>query len=311
MKTSHYDQSQKTGTAHQNDRSAADSPTHNRQNSAAPGNGPHPAMADSASGTSHQAKSAADSQDKTGASPHDKTPADSHGKSHTGSNSHGKTGTDTQDQKETGSHSQTHTGSSTHGKETANSHGKAESGAHARPEEAPGGRKGQYTGEAGSDFHTFFVDELKDIYWAEKHLKTGLAKMSKASTSKELTDAFSKHNSESNQQIATLETIFGLLGEKPETKRCEAMAGLLTEVESIIEDTKRNTFVRDAGLILAAQKTEHYEIATYGTLLALSEFLPEKKVQKLLSTLLEDERKTDQALTRLAESFINRQAAME
>lgn len=171
--------------------------------------------------------------------------------------------------------------------------------------------KSRYTGDAGSDFHTFFVDELKDIYWAEKHLKTGLAKMCKASTSKELTAAFQKHYGESDGQIADLDKIFALLGEKPEAKRCDAMAGLLKEAESIIEDTKRNSYVRDAGLILAAQKVEHYEIATYGTLLALSEFLPEKQVGKHLAAILAEEKKTDAALTKLAETFINECAAVE
>lgn len=172
-------------------------------------------------------------------------------------------------------------------------------------------KKNRYTGDADSDFHTFFVDELKDIYWAEKHLKPGLAKMSKASTSEELAAAFDKHRDEGNGQIATLETIFELLGEKPEAKRCDAMAGLLKEAESIIEDTKRNSYVRDAGLILAAQKVEHYEIATYGTLLALSAFLPEKRVKKLLAETLAEEKKTDAALTQMAESFINECAAVE
>ncbi len=171
--------------------------------------------------------------------------------------------------------------------------------------------KSRYTGDAESDFHTFFVDALKDIYWAELHLKKGLTKMCKASTTEQLSAAFSKHYDEGDQQITELETVFSLLGEKPEAKRCEAMAGLLEEVESIISDTKRNSFVRDAGLILAAQKVEHYEIATYGTLYALAAYLPEKKVQKVLGTILAEEKKTDVALTKLAEEFINECAAVE
>ncbi len=171
--------------------------------------------------------------------------------------------------------------------------------------------KSRYTGDAESDFHTFFVDALKDIYWAELHLKKGLTKMCKASTTEQLSSAFSKHYDEGDRQITELETVFSLLGEKPEAKRCEAMAGLLEEVESIISDTKRNSFVRDAGLILAAQKVEHYEIATYGTLYALAAYLPEKKVQKVLGTILAEEKKTDVALTKLAEEFINECAAVE
>ncbi len=172
-------------------------------------------------------------------------------------------------------------------------------------------KKSSYTGNAESDFHTFFVDALKDIYWAEEHLKKGLWKMCEASTSKELATAFKKHYDEGDEQLAELESVFSLLGEKPEGKKCEAMAGLLKEVEGIIEDTKRNSFVRDAGLILAAQKVEHYEIATYGTLCALAVYLPEKKIQKLLDKILTEEKKTDVALTKLAEAFVNECAAVE
>lgn len=176
---------------------------------------------------------------------------------------------------------------------------------------APAKKKSQYTGDAQSDFHTFFVDELKDIYWAEQHLKKGLLKMCKASTTEQLSAAFNKYYNDSDRQIAELETIFSLLGEKPEAKKCEAMAGLLKEAESIISDTKRNSFVRDAGLILAAQKVEHYEIATYGTLCALAEYLSEKKVRKMLEKILTGEKKTDIALTKLAETFVNECAAVE
>lgn len=176
---------------------------------------------------------------------------------------------------------------------------------------ASNAKESRYTGDAKSDFHTFFVDALKDIYWAELHLKKGLMKMCKASTSEQLSAAFSKHYDEGDGQIAKLETVFSLMGEEPETKRCEAMAGLLEEAESIVSDTKRNSFVRDAGLILAAQKVEHYEIATYGTLYALAAYLPEKKVQKVLGEILAEEKKTDVALTKLAEDFINECAAVE
>ncbi|WP_304582230.1 ferritin-like domain-containing protein [uncultured Alistipes sp.] len=161
------------------------------------------------------------------------------------------------------------------------------------------------------EFHNFFVEQLKDIYWAEKHLKKGLKKMSRAATSPKLRDAFEKHYNEGDKQIAELETIFGLMGEKPETKRCEAMAGLLEEADGMISDTQRNSFVRDAGLILAAQKVEHYEIATYGTLNALAAYLPEKKVKKMIETILNGEKKTDEMLTCIAEEFVNECAAVE
>ncbi len=126
------------------------------------------------------------------------------------------------------------------------------------------------TGKTGkmenSEFHKFFVDELKDIYWAEKHLVKALPKMKKAATSPELAAAFDKHTQETQVHCETLEQVFELLGEKASAKKCDAMEGLLAEAESIIDDTDSGTLVRDAGLILAAQKVEHYEIATYGTL---------------------------------------------
>ncbi|RZJ20132.1 MAG: ferritin-like domain-containing protein, partial [Acinetobacter sp.] len=127
----------------------------------------------------------------------------------------------------------------------------------------PSGKTGKME---DSEFHEFFVDELKDIYWAEKHLAKALPKMQKAATSPELAAAFEKHTLETEQHITTLEQVFELLGEKAVAKKCDAMAGLLEEASGIIEDTDKGTIIRDAGLILAAQKVEHYEIATYGTL---------------------------------------------
>ena len=162
-----------------------------------------------------------------------------------------------------------------------------------------------------TEFHRFFVEQLKDIYWAEKHLKKGLRKMRKAATSPKLAAAFEKHYNESDKQEATLEQIFALMGEEPQTKRCEAMAGLLKEVEEMIDDTEKNSFVRDAGLILAAQKVEHYEIATYGTLRTLADYLPEKKIKRMLEGILAGEKKTDEALTKMAEDFVNECAAVE
>jgi len=162
-----------------------------------------------------------------------------------------------------------------------------------------------------SQFHDFFVDQIKDIYWAEKHITDGLKKMSKAATNKYLVKAFDKHLNESCKQIEVLEQVFEALGEKPQAKRCAAMAGLLEETDSMIEDTEKDSFVRDAGLILAAQKIEHYEIATYGTLRVLASYLPEKGVAKLLSSILKGEKATDEALTKIAEEYINACAAVE
>ncbi|RZL38062.1 MULTISPECIES: ferritin-like domain-containing protein [Pedobacter] len=171
------------------------------------------------------------------------------------------------------------------------------------------------TGNTGkmedSEFHKFFVDELKDIYWAEKHLAKALPKMKKAATSPELVQAFEKHTQETEQHIVTLEEVFSLLDEKAAAKKCEAMAGLLEEANGIIEETEKGTMIRDAGLILAAQKVEHYEIATYGTLKVFAENMGHDDVAALLSQTLENEKATDVALTEIAESTINAQAATE
>ncbi|WP_316789779.1 ferritin-like domain-containing protein [Pedobacter frigoris] len=162
-----------------------------------------------------------------------------------------------------------------------------------------------------SEFHEFFVDELKDIYWAEKHLLKALPKMKKAATSTELAAAFHKHTEETNTHIATLEKVFELLDEKPQAKKCDAMEGLLKEADGIIEDTDAGTMIRDAGLILAAQKVEHYEIATYGTLRVFAQTMGHNDVAELLQITLDNEKATDVALTTVAESFINEQAAAE
>lgn len=171
------------------------------------------------------------------------------------------------------------------------------------------------TGKTGkmedSEFHEFFVDELKDIYWAEKHLAKALPKFKKAATSPELAAAFEKHTVETKTHIETLEKVFELLEEKAQAKKCDAMEGLLAEADSIIEDTDSGTLVRDAGLILAAQKVEHYEIATYGTLRVFAENMGHTEVVDLLSQTLEEEKATDVALTQIAEGFVNKQAASE
>ena len=162
-----------------------------------------------------------------------------------------------------------------------------------------------------SEFHKFFVDELKDIYWAEKHLVKALPKMQKAATSTELAACFEKHTLETQTHVETLEKVFALLDEKAVAKKCDAMEGLLEEAKGIMEDTDKGTMIRDAGLILAAQKVEHYEIATYGTLRTLANNMGHTQVVELLQQTLDNEKDTDVALTVVAESFINEEAAAE
>ena len=165
--------------------------------------------------------------------------------------------------------------------------------------------------KGGTEFREFFIDELKDILWAEKALLKALPKMRKAATGKELAASYESHLSETENQISTLEQVFDMMGEKPKTKKCDAMEGLLSEAESIISDTEKGSAIRDAGLILAAQKVEHYEIATYGTLAAFADAMQEAKVAKLLRSILRDEKKSDKMLTILALESVNEEASEE
>lgn len=162
-----------------------------------------------------------------------------------------------------------------------------------------------------SEFHQFFVEELRDIYGAELSLVKALPKMQDASTSEELAAAFYKHAADTKLHIENLERIFDLLDEESDSKKCKAMEGLIEEAEAIISDTEKNSYTRDAALILAAQKVEHYEIATYGTLKTFARNMGHGEVASLLERTLSNERMTDETLTEIAEDFINSQAATE
>src|SRR5690606_37668927 len=122
-----------------------------------------------------------------------------------------------------------------------------------------------------SELHAVFPDGLKEMYWDEKHLAKALPKMQKNATSKESAAALEKHTKETEAHVEALEKVFELLDEKAAGKKCAAMAGLIEEANEIISDTEKGTAVRDAGLIMAAQKVEHYEIASYGTLCTFAE----------------------------------------
>lgn len=157
----------------------------------------------------------------------------------------------------------------------------------------------------------FFSDEIKDIYWAEKHLLKTLPKMSKAATSEELANAFLDHTEQTRTHVERLEQVFELLGKKAQAKKCDAMEGITKEGDSIIEDTEAGTATRDVGLIMAAQKAEHYEIATYGGLATLAKTLGLDEIAGLLNETLEEEKETDELLTGIAENDINYEAAEE
>lgn len=162
-----------------------------------------------------------------------------------------------------------------------------------------------------SKFKEFFVDELKDIFWAENALVKELPKMQQAATSTELKKGIEKHLAETKEHVARLEKVFASVGEKAEAKKCDAMDGILKEGKSIVEDTDKDTMTRDAGIILACQKVEHYEIATYGTLRVFAKHLGFSEAEKLLSETLENEKATDVALTKIAEGFVNEEASAE
>ena len=157
----------------------------------------------------------------------------------------------------------------------------------------------------------FFIDELKDIYWAEKHLAKALPKMSKAATTEELANALAEHQEETTEHVARLEQVFKMLGEKARAKKCDAMEGLLKEGTEIISDTEKGTATRDVGIILAAQKVEHYEIATYGGLTTLAKTLGLDEVAEILGQTLAEEKEADELLTTIAESHVNYEAAEE
>lgn len=156
-----------------------------------------------------------------------------------------------------------------------------------------------------------FIDEIKDIYWAEKHLVKTLPKMKKAATSPELANAIAEHLEATKVHVTRLEEVFNLLGKKVQAKKCDAMEGLAKEGEGIIEDTEDGSATRDVGIILAAQKVEHYEIATYGGLTQLANTLGLNDIANLLAQTLAEEKEADETLTGIAENDINYEAASE
>jgi ferritin-like metal-binding protein YciE len=165
--------------------------------------------------------------------------------------------------------------------------------------------------ESDSMLKEFLIDEIKDIYWAEKHLTKALPKMQKAATSEELQNAFASHLEQTEEHVTRLEKVFELLDEKAQAKKCDAMAGLVEEAQGVIEDTEKGTATRDVGLIIAAQKVEHYEIATYGSLATLAKTLGLSEVTEILLETLDEEEETDEKLTTIAKSRVNSEAATE
>lgn len=168
-----------------------------------------------------------------------------------------------------------------------------------------------HASKGNGQLEEFFMDALKDIYWAEKNLVKALPKMSKAATTDELSQAVDEHLSQTEEHVKRLEQVFEMLGKKPQAQKCEAMEGLLKEAETIVEETNEGSMTRDVGIIMAAQKVEHYEIATYGSLVQLASIMGHDDVADILRQTLEEEKDTDARLTEIAESNINQEAEDE
>ena len=158
------------------------------------------------------------------------------------------------------------------------------------------------------NLNDLFLDTLKDIYYAEKQIYKALPKMAKAAQSAQLRAAFEKHHGETEGQIERLEAIFELIEKPARGKKCDAIEGILDEGKEIMDEYK-NAPALDAGLLAAAQAVEHYEISRYGTLKTWADKLGIKEAVKLLDATLSEEKKTDDALTRLAMSAVNAEAA--
>lgn len=156
--------------------------------------------------------------------------------------------------------------------------------------------------DAAQGLRDLFVDGLKDIYWAEKELTKAIPKMIKNATSDELVEALTTHLEETKTQVTRLEEVFLSIGEKATAKKCEAMAGLTKEAGEIMEDTEVGV-VRDAGIIFAGQKIEHYEIATYGTLASFARVLGEDEAASLLEETLNEEKAADEKLSEISDSI--------
>lgn len=157
----------------------------------------------------------------------------------------------------------------------------------------------------------FFIDGIKDLYWAEKAIETLLKKNKALAYTEELSDALEDHEKQTQKHVLRLEKIFHALKMKPEAKKCEAMAGLVKEAEETVSETPANSMTRDAVIIISAQKVEHYEIASYGGLLQIALTFNMKSIANLLEKTLLEEEETDLLLSEIAEDFINLEAAEE
>ncbi|MBD2753617.1 YciE/YciF ferroxidase family protein [Spirosoma validum] len=170
---------------------------------------------------------------------------------------------------------------------------------------------------SGSDTTTdeglrdLFISELKSVYYVEKRIVSALGDQADASTTNEVQTAFLEHQAQSRDQVERLEEIFRIIGMKTEERGSDAIDGLISDARRVIDDTEEGSLTRDAALIIAAQKIEHFEIAIYGSLLTLAHVLDFTQSAELLEKTLDEEKETDRKLTVLAESFVNNRAKEE
>jgi ferritin-like metal-binding protein YciE len=160
---------------------------------------------------------------------------------------------------------------------------------------------------ADKTLDTLFHDTLRDIYYAERKILKSLPKMARAAQAPELKAAFEKHQAETEGQIERLQQVFEIIGKAPRGKVCDAIEGILAEGDEIAEEYK-DTAALDAGLLAAAQAVEHYEITRYGTLKRWANVLGLKDAARLLDETLQEESKTDEDLTKIADAAVNAEA---
>ena len=157
---------------------------------------------------------------------------------------------------------------------------------------------------------TLYINELKDLYNAEGQLLKALPKMAKAAASDELQEAFEKHLEQTKAHVDRLEEVFEDIGEKPKGKTCKAMKGLIEEGSEILKEDGEESVI-DAGIIVAAQKVEHYEIASYGSVRTFAQLLGKDRSADLLQRTLDEESEANEVLNKLAEDIVNPEALME
>jgi ferritin-like metal-binding protein YciE len=175
-------------------------------------------------------------------------------------------------------------------------------------------KKGSMSTKSGEkvskQMQSLFEDQLKDIYWAEKELTRFMPELVKEVTSEELIDVLEEHMELTKKQVTRLEKIFSLLGSRSQAEKCDAMEGLVKEARKVIESSEKG-IIRDAFIIGAVQKVEHYEMATYGTLKSMATLIGEYEISSLLGETLEEEKEADLNLTEVAENMVNIEASIE